>query len=420
MMPAWKRIAIWALRLVVGGVFVMSGLVKMIDLWGFVFKIEEYLAVWQMVQPRTIVFMAALFISGYEFVLGALLMMGCYKRSASWGLLLMMFVMLPLTLYLWMADPVSDCGCFGEFLKLSNAATFWKNVAITAGLALLSVWNFRLKEALFNPAIQWIVVAWLSLYALLVGLYGYNVQPMIDFRSFPEGTSLLQTDEDVDEGDFVFVYEKDGKQKEFDIDSLPDSTWTFVDRVSLGSDKKGGASHLAFFDGDEDVTATEIDGEGMEILLVVSEPKRVGIRFSYIINEIKEYADSIGVRMIALLGTDRQGVEQWISNSMAEYVCYSADDTQLKELVRGNVGVVLLENGVIKSKNMLSWLDHDKIESPTSREEFLSEIGKTQDKILFYNLFFGGVLLMFYMFQGIILAIRAKIKRAYRKKQAKI
>ena len=158
-----NRVVIWMLRLLVGGVFVMSGLTKSIDLWGFLFKLEEYLGVCHITQPRSVVFMAAMLISGYEFVLGALLMMGCYKRVTAWGLTLTMVVMLPLTLYLWIADPVSDCGCFGDFLKLSNGATFLKNVVITAGLLYLIKWNVRLKEALFNPAIQWIVGALISL-----------------------------------------------------------------------------------------------------------------------------------------------------------------------------------------------------------------------------------------------------------------
>ena len=119
-MTGWKRMAIWVLRLALGAVFILSGFVKLVDLWGFVFKIEEYLAVWNLMQPRTIVLVVALLLSGYEFVLGALLAMGCYKRSAPWGLGLMMAFMLPLTLYLWIADPVSDCGCFGDFWKLSN------------------------------------------------------------------------------------------------------------------------------------------------------------------------------------------------------------------------------------------------------------------------------------------------------------
>ena len=121
---------VWTLRIVVGGVFIMSGLVKDIDLWGFVYKIEEYLTAWGIRQPRSMVVMAALGISGAEFILGAMLATGSYKRTAVWGLLAMMAVMLPLTLYIYIFSPVSDCGCFGDFWKLSNGATFLKNIII--------------------------------------------------------------------------------------------------------------------------------------------------------------------------------------------------------------------------------------------------------------------------------------------------
>lgn len=420
-MPAWKRVTVWMLRLLVGGVFIMSGLVKMIDLWGFVFKIEEYLAIWNLTQPRTIVFMLAIGVSGYEFVLGVLLAMGCYKRVAPWGLLLTMVVMLPLTAYIWIADPVSDCGCFGDFLKISNAATFWKNVLITAALIVLVKWNRELKEALFNPAIQWMVGAWISLYIIVIGLYGYNAQPVADFRSFPVGTSLAAGGDD-DDSAFVFVYEKEGVSKEFSIDELPDSTWEFVDRKPLSGDaEKGGGATFAIFDGDEEITSEVISPEGKQLLLIVSEPKRAGVTFTYTINEIYEYADSIGIPMTAVLGTDRRGVELWRDMSMAEYPCYSADDTQLKELARGSIALVVLDNGIVVSKTTISSIDPDVVESPVSEEEFMAELNNNgHGWFTLINIVFGGALLVLYMFQGLILAIRMKIKRAYRRKDTKI
>ena len=416
--PMWKRIAVWMLRLCVGAVFIMSGLVKMIDLWGFVFKIEEYLAVWHLSQPRTIVFMVAMFVSGYEFVLGTLLAMGCYKRVAPWGLMLTMMVMLPLTAYLWVADPVSDCGCFGDFWKISNAATFWKNVAITAALGLLLKWNAGLKESLFNPAIQWMVGAWISLYAIIVGLYGYNVQPMADFRAFPVGTSLVSASGD---SDFVLLYEKAGVRKEFSLDTLPDSTWTFVDRVPLSGDAKGEGGDLALFDDNGDDVTSEVIGEdGVQLLLVVPEPRRAGVTFSYAVNEIYEYSDSVGIPFAALLGTDTDGLSRWRDNAMADYPCYSVDDTQLKELARGNVSLVILRDGKVESKTTLSSMNPDVIESPESSDAFMTELtGHGRWWFTVVNVFFGGALLLLYLFQGIILAVRAKIRRRYRRKEAK-
>lgn len=420
--PMWKRISVWMLRLCVGAVFIMSGLVKMVDLWGFVFKIEEYLAVWQLVQPRTIVFMVAMFVSGYEFVLGTLLAMGCYKRVAPWGLMLTMAVMLPLTAYLWVADPVSDCGCFGDFWKISNAATFWKNVAITVALGVLLKWNAGLKESLFNPAIQWMVGAWISLYAIIVGLYGYNAQPMLDFRAFPVGAPLVAEANEEDDN-FTLLYEKDGVRKEFPLEALPDSTWIFVDRVPLSGgdnyEEKGG--DFAMFDEDgNDVTSEVVDGEGVRLLLVVPEPRRAGVTFSYVVNEVYEYADSIGIPFAALLGTDADGVLRWKDNAMADYPCYSVDDTQLKELSRGNVSLVILNDGKVESKTTLSSMNSDVIESPESSDAFILELtGHGKRWFTAINVIFGGALLLLYLFQGIILAIRAKIRRRYRRKEAK-
>lgn len=391
--PMWKRISVWMLRLCVGAVFIMSGLVKMVDLWGFVFKIEEYLAVWQLVQPRTIVFMVAMFVSGYEFVLGTLLAMGCYKRVAPWGLMLTMAVMLPLTAYLWVADPVSDCGCFGDFWKISNAATFWKNVAITVALGVLLKWNAGLKESLFNPAIQWMVGAWISLYAIIVGLYGYNAQPMLDFRAFPVGAPLVAEANEEDDN-FTLLYEKDGVRKEFPLEALPDSTWIFVDRVPLSGgdnyEEKGG--DFAMFDEDgNDVTSEVVDGEGMQLLLVVPEPRRAGVTFSYVVNEVYEYADSIGIPFAALLGTDADGVLRWKDNAMADYPCYSVDDTQLKELSRGNVSLVILNDGKVESKTTLSSMNSDVIESPESSDAFILELtGHGKRWFTAINVIFGG------------------------------
>ena len=421
-LPIWQIGTIWLLRLLIGGLFVMSGFVKMVDPWGFIFKIEEYLAVWHLAEPRTVVLMAVLVISGYEFVMGALLAMGCYKRGAPWGLLLMMGVMLPLTLYIWIENPVSDCGCFGDFWILPNAATFWKNVAITVAIVFLVCRNHRLKQGLFEPSIQWMTGAWISLYILLVGLYGYNIQPLMDFRSYPVGTGLASADEEGgDDTHYRFLYEKNGEKRDFSIDELPDSTWNFVDRIYIGNEALAdGNASLAIFDGDEEVTSEVLNASGDEILLVIPEPVRADISYSYTINEMEEYADSVGIPMIGVLGAGEDGVARWKDVSMAEYPCYTADDTQLKELSRGVMSVVVLHDGVVASKTTVSSMNPSVVESPLSVDEFLSELsGYGSGWFKWSNALFGGGLLIIYMFQGLILAIRLKIKGKYRSKPVK-
>lgn len=102
----WLPWTVWTLRLLVGVVFIMSGIAKCIDIWGFSFKIEEYFIAWGMVLPQTLYVVGAICLSIIEFLLGAVLAFGCYRRSVPWLLLLIMAGMLPLSLYIYIANPV--------------------------------------------------------------------------------------------------------------------------------------------------------------------------------------------------------------------------------------------------------------------------------------------------------------------------
>lgn len=121
---------VWALRLLTGGVFVMSGFVKAIDLWGFVYKTSEYFMVWDMPQPHSLYVMIALSLSMAEFMIGCMLVIGAYRRLTVWALAAMMAGLLPLTVYIYFKSPVADCGCFGDFWILSNGATLFKTYSL--------------------------------------------------------------------------------------------------------------------------------------------------------------------------------------------------------------------------------------------------------------------------------------------------
>lgn len=359
--------AVMALRIITGALFVISGFSKAVDPWGFIFKIEDYLAVWGMMEPRTVILVVAIALSVYEFVFGFLLMTGCFKRMAPWLLMLSMSFMLPLTAYIWIAEPVDDCGCFGEMWKISNAATFWKNVAIVLALAYLCRFNRRLRRGIYRPAIQWIVVLVLLLYTIIVSLYGYNIQPMVDFRPYPVGTNLYNvlngSNSEGDGDDITMVYMRDGVEREFTIDSLPDSTWTFVRRVD-GQPHTGGDSGFSIYDTDnEDVTEYAVDDAGEMLILVIPESNRVDIAYTYAINEMNKAITRNGGSMIALLAATPDVVERWIDMSMADYPCYIAEDTSLKQLARGSMSMIYINDGVIIWKRALSAFDFSTVDS---------------------------------------------------------
>lgn len=350
----------------------MSGLVKDIDLWGFVYKIEEYLAAWDIRQPRSMVVMAALSVSAAEFILGVMLATGSYKRTSLWALLAMMAVMLPLTLYIYIYSPVSDCGCFGDFWRLPNGATFFKNVIITAALIFLLPRNPRVP-GLYHAYSQWVEVTLCAVFMLAIGLYGYNVQPLVDFRSFPVGERLIvsaDTDQSPDDDiEFEFIYEKDGVTRSFSESELPDSTWAFIDRKLISGDLSSATELTVIDESDTDVTQDVIATAGEQLIILLPQYDRADASFTYTVNELYRYISARGGSLIELAAIPKERIDDWSDLSMAEYPIYRAESTVLKELARGVMSAVYVTDGTIRWKRTLSSIDTDRLLSDTSTAE---------------------------------------------------
>jgi len=353
----WKVTAVWVARLLAGAVFIMSGWSKVVDPRGFVYKIGEYLSVWGIdrLVPYELVIMGAVVLSVVELTVGILLATGCLRRSTPiCGLAIMLF-MLPLTVYIAIANPVADCGCFGDMWVISNTATMLKNVVLTALLVLLLVWH-KAARPLYRPGIQWLVIVLTCVYGLTLAFIGWQFQPVVDFRPYGVGKTLVA--EDMAENMESFIYEKNGERREFDLDELPDSTWAFVDRVHKGGSLREG---LVVFDGDEEVTDDLFDPtrEGDMLVLAVVEPGLNNLVRTRMANEIYEYASAQGIEMIGIVASSGESLDKWISMARPEYEVYSASDTSLKELVRGATGLVMLRDGHVAWKRNFATISAD-------------------------------------------------------------
>lgn len=406
-----EQFFVWTARVLVGAVFVFSGLVKAIDLWGTVFKFEEYFAAWQWNVPMSLIVMMAMMLCSAEFVLGMMLLLGNYRRTSVWSLVAMMLVMLPLTAYLWAENPVSDCGCFGDYLVLSNEASFAKNLIITVALLWLIGKNKKYR-GLFHPYSQWICGASCFVFITLIELYGYNFQPMLDFRSFPVGTSLLCENEKNDAVDFSFVYEKAGSRRVFSIDSLPDSTWTFVERVENGQPEEMKTELSVYNSEGEDVTADVISPNGYELLVVIPQYERAALYYTSYINDLNEMMMQMDGSLVELTDRHIDSIEVAKEISLADYPIYHAESTLLKELSRGVVSLVLLHDGVIQWKRNLSSIDVESVVKSDNPKGALEHLNLDGKRLLVAGLLILAVcLVVLFLFDKFFSALFARGKK---------
>ena len=228
-LPKWL---VWTSQAFVGLLFLFSATVKGIDPMGTGIKVGEYLSSFGISIGEIWHTLLAFILIDFEFLLGLALFAGLWRRVTTAALVVFMFPLTLLTLYIAIANPVADCGCFGDAVKISNTATFWKNILLFA-LAVV-VFSSPEKMYRFLPEKQ-------SLPVLLGGFLltgcGFIVPnalhlPVIDFRPYKVGSDLRALTREGKEGeyDYRFVYEKGGKERTFTMDELAeaDSTWTFV------------------------------------------------------------------------------------------------------------------------------------------------------------------------------------------------
>lgn len=347
---------VWLARVIVGATFILSGWSKSIDPWGFVIKVGEYLDAWSLSLPHEAIAAACVTLACVEFLTGVLLITGALKRTSAILAAAMMVVMLPLTLYIAIADPVADCGCFGDFWVLSNWATFFKNVVLTALIVYLVMRNSTVR-GLFPAAIQWLVVAVSIAFPLFLALFGYQIQPLVDFRPYKTGTTIF-TGASSPAGE-TFIYEKDGERREFTLDALPDSTWTYVDAATADDEGRFDGSIAVLDDEGYDVSADIVDPDRRQLFLIIPQPSIHYLSYAHYVELLADFAKREDIGFAAVVGAGGRGFERWSDWVRPDFSVYTADATALKQFVRGREALVYTDGGIIKWKRTLRSLPDD-------------------------------------------------------------
>ena len=179
-------------KLLVGVTFVFSGFVKAIDPLGTTYKIQDYLEVMHLSWFSELALVASFALITAEFLAGMLLITNVNFKLGLWLSSLLMIAMTPLTLWIAIKNPVTDCGCFGDAIILSNWATFWKNIVLDALIITLWLLQKRLYRSWLTPFPSWALTITFSLITIGVGIHSLNNLPFIDFRPYKIGNDILE------------------------------------------------------------------------------------------------------------------------------------------------------------------------------------------------------------------------------------
>lgn len=347
-------------RFVLALVFIFSGFVKAIDPLGTQYKIQDYINAfgWTAVFPDFFPFLASVLLGLLEFCLGVYLFFGIRRIIAPRATVLLMSFMTPLTFWLAIDNPVSDCGCFGDAIVLSNWATFWKNVVLLAMSLVVLKWRKRIFP-LVTVRLDWLIALYGFLYILGMMMYCYRYLPVFDFRPYHPGADIrmgmeVPEGEEPTEYETRFLLEKDGVEQEFTLDNYPDSTWTFVDSHTVVK-KQGYEPPIQEFaikrmeDG-EDITEQVLSDENYTFLLVAHQLSMADNSCIDLINEIYDYSLMNGYSFYCLTSSPPEDVWKWREGTGAEYPFCEMDDVTLRTMIRSNPGLILLKKGVVIRK----------------------------------------------------------------------
>ena len=347
-------------RFVLAVVFIFSGFVKAIDPLGTQYKIQDYLDAfgWTDVFPDFFPFLASVLLGMLEFCLGVYLFFGIRRIIAPRAVVALMAVMTPLTFWLALDNPVSDCGCFGDAVVLSNWETFWKNVVLLAMSVVVLKWRKRLFP-LVTTRFDWLIALYGFVYILCMTIYCYRELPVFDFRPYYVGADIrkgmeIPEGEELSKLETLFVMQKDGVKKEFTLDNYPDSTWTFVDTRTVVKEQGyeppiHDFSMINYEDG-EDMTEQVLADKNYTFLLVAHQLGLADDSKIDLINELYDYSLEYGYAFYCLTSSSDEDIEEWRANTGAEYPFCLMDNITLKTMVRSNPGLILLKEGKVIRK----------------------------------------------------------------------
>lgn len=349
-------------RVVVGLLFIFSGIIKLNDPIGTQYKLEEYFEVFATDLPALHDFFMALvplalyfsvFLCTAEVVLGIALLVAYKPKTISWLLLAIIVFFTFLTFYSAYFNKVTDCGCFGAAIKLTPWTSFGKDIFL---LVLILVIVYYRKK--FKSYPTGIIVVISTLVSLGVAVYALRHLPIVDLLPYRVGASIPAQMKPSEPLRYQYIFEKDGKTLEYE--QYPsDTTLKFKEMVVLNEDAKPKITDYKVWNDAGDFT--EGTFQGKKLFLIIKSFTDINTAALPDINKLINAVKSKGVEPVILTSGNSADIENFLSQHQLTAPYYYVDATVLKTISRSNPGLWLLKDGIVKGK----WHYND---TPTAEE----------------------------------------------------
>lgn len=338
-------------RFLVGGIFIFSGLVKLNDPVGTQIKLEEYFEVfaadmpvmhdfWMSLVPFALYF--SVLMCAAEVILGVALIVSWRLKQVSWVLLLLIVFFTFLTFYSAYYNKVTDCGCFGDFLKLKPWTSFTKDIVLLV-LILFIIGQRKVFRNLRTGSL----VAFSAIFSVALAFYAIRYLPPIDFLPYKIGNNIPQLMQPSEPLRYKYIMEKDGKTEEFE--KFPsDTTYKYKEMVLINENAKPKITDYKVWNNDGDFTQETFKGKKL-IIIIKNGTDLNGASLAEIRSLINSVKGS-GVEPLILTSDSDAEIQEIRKAYLLDVPYFFADGTVLKTISRSNPGIWLLEDGTVKGK----------------------------------------------------------------------
>lgn len=326
---------------------------------GGAIKFSEYLDAFHMPWLQSLSLVLSITLSTAEFLIGISLLLGLRMRVTAWAALIFMGFFTLLTLYSAIKSPVKDCGCFGDFLILTNWQTFYKNIVLLA-FAFFIFYSRNKYGPYARPFTEWMLVVFFAALGARLFTYCYQHLPIIDVRPYSIGTHIpskmtIPPDAPRDEYKIIFYYEKNGVVKEFPMINNQftppeDTTWKYKDRkdelIRKGYTPPIHDFSISTAEG-EDITKNIISDTSYSFLFVAYNVAEVKPAIWKTIQEYYSFSIENNHKFYVLTSSPGSIIDSIKTMHKLTLDFYYTDETTLKTMIRSNPGLLILKNGTV-------------------------------------------------------------------------